>query len=120
MKNKYEMKIENKDTTLYETVIKFCSIIYKDLKKLYFLYNGNRILQNNKLKVFNIEKNIILFVYNIGYNKTKINEHITNIKCAQCNWPSEINFNNNKISQLICTNNHILSYLSINLVDIVK
>ena len=114
MKNKYEMNIQNKNITLYETIIKYSSLIDKDLKKLYFLYNGNKILLNKKLKGFYIKKNIILFFYDIGYKKSSIHEHITNIKCAQCNGPSEIYINNNKISEFICSNNHILSNLSIN------
>ena len=68
MKNKYKIKIKSINDTIGDLQNKYSSLLNKDVKELYFLYNGKNLPKTKK--IFEINKNEInIFVYDKNEKK---------------------------------------------------
>ena len=62
MKNKYKIEIKSINDTIGDLHNKYSSLLNKDVKELYFLYNGKYLAKATK--IFDINKNEVnIFVY---------------------------------------------------------
>jgi len=112
-----QCNINDKIKDIYK---KYEKKIGKDISKLYFIYNGNKINDNLNLnEILNEEdkeSNIINILVNdtnkinIKENKIKLNEII----CPKCNESIFVKINEYKINLYNCKNNHNIDNILIN------
>ena len=113
-KNKYKIEIKSINDTIGDLHNKYSSLLNKDAKELYFLYNGKYLPKATK--IFDINKNEInIFVYD-KIKKKNIKKELNNIICTEC---KNLSFLINGESLLLvnkCSKNpnHIYNYTNIN------
>ena len=101
-----------KEEYMIEIYRRFGKKIQVDIKKLFFLYNGDMINPEQKLKniIKNDDKNIKMIVNQMDDDDDEEKEIILkqskDIICPICNEISLINLNDYKISFNICQNGH--------------
>ena len=107
--NKYEISIGKKSlNSLNESVFQeYSKNITKNINTLLFMYKGKKVSSTNChqiIKKFIINKNNIIFVYNLNiYNE--INDISNDFICPDCKHLTFLNFNDNNINN--CKNKHI-------------
>ena len=113
MKNKYKIKIKSINDTIGDLQNKYSSLLNKDVKELYFLYNGKNIPKTKK--ILEINKNEInIFVYDKNEKKNSKKE-LNNIICTKCkNLSLLINDDSLLLVNKCNKNDHIYNYTSIN------
>ena len=111
MNNQYKVEINETNEELKNIVLKYSSIINKDIKELYFLYKGKPLNMKKKLSLFN-NKTYKIFVYNIATQKNT-NRVLENILCLKCNNVARMNISNNAITIEKCINDHCFKELSL-------
>ena len=107
--NKYEMFIDKKSLkSLNENIFHdYSKNINKNINTLLFLYKGKKVSSRNCqqiIKKFIINKNNIIFVYNLNiYNEIK--DIPNDFICPDCKRLTFLNFTDNNINN--CKNKHI-------------
>ena len=104
----YQYKIfylVDKNLLINNILLKFASIIHKDIKDLYFIYKGKELSYKNYFKILNSKnKNIIINVINLI--KKKENKILNQIICPEYKEIGIINFEEDNIIINKCINNH--------------
>ena len=111
MKNKYKIKIESINDTIGDIQNKYSSLLNKDVKELYFLYNGKYLPKTKKIFDIN-KKEINIFVYDI--NKKSYKMELNNIICPECKNLSLLQNDDSYLLVTRCLKNHVRYYLTIN------
>ena len=114
LNNKYTKTIKNSNVLIANELKSYSSIFSKNIKKLYFLYNGKQLSINTKKKIIDFnKKHLVINVFNLDIKNLKKKEKIECVLCPECEEIATITFNKDKISIDNCPNNHKLSNLSI-------
>ena len=109
--NQYQAIYKDKYSLLIDILLEYSRIINKNIKELYFIYNGKKLFPKDKEKIFKLKNNnIVLFVFNL--NNKKENNEVKQIICPKCKEMAIINFDEDKILINNCINKHSI-YLSI-------
>ena len=112
--NHYKMK-ENENLYISDVLKKYLNSINRDYKNFEFIYKGNKINLNGKIKINQLQNNnIIIFVFNLKPNLKC--QKLPNIICPECKNLALLNINNidYKISIINCMNNHQCKNSSLN------
>ena len=108
----FEIIVEDKPILIKNVLLKFASIIFKDINDLYFYYKGKELSYKNNDKILflkNIKnKDIIINVINLI--KVKKNKKLNQIICPECKKMAILNFEEDKIIINKCINNHNNKY----------
>ena len=108
-----EKNYKDENILIINILLEYSSIINKDIKELYFIYNGKNLSFKNNEKIINLKnKNITINVLNLNNKKEK--KELNQIICPECKELAIINFNEDKISINKCINNHNIIDISIN------
>ena len=96
-----------------------------DISKTYFLYNGNKINDNQNLneKMSEVDKKRKIMKILVNDNETIIKEkkiEIKEIVCPKCNENILIKINEYKISLVKCKNNHEINNILLNEIENVE
>ena len=115
-KNKYEFK--KSINSLNDAVNLFISMLNKNSSELYFIYNGKPLTFNVAIKfncfyLKNINKPIVIFVFNLFKNNNNIMQ-VNDIICPKCKNFGMVDINRDKISINNCINGHKTNDLSFN------
>ena len=95
--NKYEMLLENINSSIF---IEFSKNIDANINDLLFLYKGKYISLNNSQIIINMlksNKNIIISVYNLNINQKNDNVY-ENLICPNCKNLTFLNFNGSNLN----------------------
>ena len=113
MKNKHKIEIESRNDTIGYLKNKFSSLLNKDVKELYFLYNGKCLPKTKKIFDIN-KKDINIFVYDINGKKNSKKE-LNNIICTECKNLSLLINDDSLLLVNQCNKNpnHIYNYTTI-------
>jgi len=111
MNNQYKVETNETNGEIKNIVLKYSSIINKNIKELYFLYKGKPLNMKEKLGLFN-NKNYKIFVYNIAIQKNN-NKVLENILCLKCKNVARMSIDNNAITIEKCINDHYFKELSL-------
>ena len=113
MKNKYSMKLKEKNILGYDTFEIYANILGKDLNELYFSYKGKHLdLQNSSEFSLKINKDIIkINVFTLTKNKN--NKEPFGITCPRCKNLALLKINEDKISLDSCIKKHYYQDLTI-------
>ena len=110
--NQLEKICNDQNQLIIHILLEYSSIINKDIKELYFIYNGKKLSFKNNEKIKNLKNNnIIINILNL--NKKEENKELNQIICPECKEMGIINFDENKII-INCINKHNIIYYSIN------
>ena len=116
--NKTSIQCEE-NQKMKDICINFSRKLYLDINKIYFLYNGDKLNEENKLidikKNKNINKKEIIILVN-DINEIIKKENIISSKeiiCPICKENIFINFHNYKINLIKCKNNHNINNIYI-------
>ena len=118
--NEKEIKLQcNKNEYMKDIFKRYLKIIEKDIKDVYFLFNGNIINKELKLDEINGIKNnnkiIVSEIKEREQDKNKDNKkHIKDIICPICSESCIINFDDYKIKLNQCKNGHEMSNILFN------
>ena len=108
----FEMIVEDKPIFFKNILIKFESIIFKDITDLYFYYKGKELSYKNNDIILNLKnlknKDIIINVINLI--KIKKNKRLNLIIYPECKEMVILNFEENNIIVNKCINNHNNKY----------
>ena len=118
MNNNYEIKVNNENMIINNLLYKYVSILKKEIKQLYFIYKGKYLSLNNNKRMNEIDdNNLIIFVFDLYFQKHKSNndknKELKHIICPECKNLAIINYNNDLFS-LNC-NKHKFNNFTINL-----
>ena len=117
LKNKFEMINIDKYSFLSDLLIKYCSIINQDKNELYFIYKGKILSLEEKIKIKDLKnKDILISVFKIKYEKNSNKIIINNIICPECKEEFNsalLNFEDDKIILNKCKNNHKTTFNSL-------
>ena len=74
MNNNYEIKVNNENMIINNLLYKYVSILKKEIKQLYFIYKGKYLSLNNNKRMNEIDdNNLIIFVFDLYFQKHKSN-----------------------------------------------
>jgi len=117
LKNKFEIINLDKYTFLSDLLLKYCSIINQDKNELYFIYKGKILSLDQKIKIKDLKnKDILISVFKIKYEKNINNIVLNNIICPKCKEELNLvllNFEEDKIILDKCKNKHKTIYNSL-------
>ena len=117
LKNKFEMINIDKYSFLSDLLIKYCSIINQDKNELYFIYKAKILSLEEKIKIKDLKnKDILISVFKIKYEKNSNKIIINNIICPECKEEFNsalLNFEDDKIILNKCKNNHKTTFNSL-------
>ena len=103
--NRFDKICNNKNDLIIHILLEYASFINKDIKELYFIYNGKKIPFNNSQKINNLKHNkITINVLNLNNRKEK--KELNQIICPECKEMAIINFDEDKIIINNCINKH--------------
>ena len=108
----FQMIVEDKPILIKNVLLKFTSIIFKDINDLYFYYKGKELSYKNNEKILNLKnlknKDIIINVINLI--KVKKNKKLNQIICPECKEMAILNYEEDNIIINKCINNHNNKY----------
>ena len=85
IRNTYEMINIKDELLLSDLILKYCSIINQDKNELYFLYKGKVLSLDKNIKIKEMNnKNIIISIFKINYEKNNNKEILNHIICPEC------------------------------------
>ena len=112
-KNQFEKICNDQNQLIIHIVLEYLSIINKNMKDLYFMWNGKYLSFKNNEKISNFKKNKIKIIV-LNLKKKKNNKELNQIICPKCKELVIINFEEDKIIINNCINNHNIIYSSMN------
>ena len=118
IRNIYEMINVKDELLLSDLILKYCSIINQDKNELYFLYKGKILSLDKNIKIKDLNnKNIIISIFKINYEKNSNKTILNHIICPECEDSLNLvllNFEEDKIVLDKCKNKHETIFYSLN------